>query len=206
MRRRASIEDDVSAALRRAFGFAGLFGLTAVAAIACTARNPQPVTGIAADRLAAQEALWQAEVSGTPAIAFPAPLLARRADPKVAGLLAGAQHQLAADRTAAAARRTVVLNRMAQVRADRDLHESQRTVLSLKIEQAYGMAQQRRDDPALQREVMALKIQAAKANGDIALANREMNVLNDRMMSLANAEHARAEGRLAAVREQLRGG
>lgn len=206
MSRRTTVEEDVSAALRRAIGFAGLFGLTAVAAIACTARNPQPVSGVAADRLMAQEALWQAEVNGAPAIAFPAPLLARRADPKIAAILAEAQHQLAADRTAAAARRHVVLQRMDEVRADRDLHESQRVVLSLKIEQAYLKAQQRGTEAGQQPEVMALKVQAAKANGDIALANREMNVLNDRMMSLANGEHARAEGRLTAVRTQLQGG
>lgn len=204
--RLTTVEDDVSAALRRAIGFAGLFGITAVAAIACTARNPQPVSGIAADRLAAQEALWQAEVSGAPAIAFPAPLLARRSDPKIAAVLAEAQDQLAADRTAAAARRGIVLRRMDEVRADRDLHESQRVVLSLKIEQAYLKAQQQGVDAGKLPDVMALKVQAAKTNGDIALANREMNVLNDRMMSLANGEHTRAAGRLTAVRNQLQGG
>lgn len=207
--RRATIEDDVSAALRRAVGFAGLFGLTAVAAIACTARTPQPVAGIATDRLLAQEALWQTELSGAPAIAFPPALLARRGDRAVASALTAAQQQLHTDRAAAAARRNVVLDRINELRADRDLHESQRAVLSLKIDQVYARAQQRGaagDMPALQRELMPLKIQMAKVDGDAARASRALQVLSDRMMTLATAEHTRAERHLTAVRDQLRGG
>ncbi|MFK3891090.1 hypothetical protein [Sphingomonas sp. NPDC079357] len=206
---RVTVEDDVTAALRRAVGFAGLFGLTALAAVACTARSSQPASGITTDRLIAQEALWQAEVSGAPTIALPPALVARRADPKVAAVLADVQHQLAADRTAAAARRNMVLQRMTVVRADRDLRESQRAVLSLKIDQAYERAQQRgtggNSDP-LQHELAQLKVQMAKVNGDAAMANRQLNTLNDRMMALANAEHARAAQHLSAVRDQLRGG
>ncbi|MEG8037947.1 hypothetical protein QP166_00770 [Sphingomonas sp. LR60] len=207
--RRATIEDDVSAALRRAIGFAGLFGLTAVAAIACTARTPQPVAGSATDRLMAQEALWQTELSGAPAIAYPPALLARRGNHEVAAALTAAQQQLTTDRAAAAARRNVVLQRISELRADRDLHESQRTVLSLKIDQVYAKAQQRGtvdDTPALQRDLMPLKIQVAKVDGDAARASRELQVLNDRMLALATAEHRRAEQHLTAVREQLRGG
>ncbi|GAA4222827.1 hypothetical protein GCM10022253_32210 [Sphingomonas endophytica] len=206
---RTTVEDDVSAALRRAFGFAGLFGLTALAAIACTARTPQPVSGLAADRLMAQEALWRTEASGAPTIAFPAALLGRRADPKIAALLGEAQHQLAADRAAAAARRAAVLQRIAEVRADRDLRESQSAVLSLKISQTYARAQQRgpaTDQAALRHDLLLLRIQAAKATGDAALASRELKALDGRMMTLAKAEHARAKQRLTAVRDQLRGG
>lgn len=206
---RSTIEDDVSAALRRAVGFAGLFALTAVAAIACTARTPQRVAGIATDRLIAQEALWQAEANGAPAIAFPSTLLARRKDPKVAAVLAEVQHELTADRAAAATRRNAVLQRMDEVRAERDLRESQRAVLSMKIDQAYAMAQDHGPGgatPAFKQNLMLLKIQAAKANGDAAQASRELNALSNRMMTLANAERARAATRLATVRDQMRGG
>lgn len=205
----STIEDDVSAALRRAVGFAGLFALTAVAAIACTARTPQPVAGIATDRLVAQEALWQAEANGAPAIAFPSALLARRKDPKVAAVLAEVQHQLGADRAAAAARRNAVLHRMDEVRAERDLRESQRAVLAMKIDQAYAMAQAQGPTgttPAFTQNLTLMKIQAAKTNGDVAMASRELNALGNRMMTLANAERARAAVRLETVRGQLRGG
>jgi len=205
----STIEDDVSAALRRAVGFAGLFGLTAIAAVACTARAPQPAAGIATDRLIAQEALWQAEASGAPTITFPAGLVTRRNDPQVASVLADAQRQLVADRAAAAARRNKVLQRIVEVRADRDLRESQRAVLSLKIDQAYARAQQSGIAPSapdFQQTLMPLKIQVAKVNGDAALASRELNALGNRMTTLADAEHSRAIAHLSAVRDQLRGG
>ncbi|MEH3123086.1 MAG: hypothetical protein PGN16_14105 [Sphingomonas phyllosphaerae] len=206
---RSTIEDDVSAALRRAFGFAGLFALTAVAAIACTARTPQPVAGIATDRLMAQEAMWQAEANDAQAIAFPPALLARRKDPKVAAVLADVQQQLTADRAASAARRTLVIRQIDEARAQRDLYESQRTVLSMKMDQAYAMMQQRgadRTSAASSHELTLLKAEAAKANGEVVLATRKLNALSERMLTLANADRKRATAHLEQVRSQLRGG
>lgn len=206
---RSTVEDDIAAALRRGVAFAGLFAMTAVAAIACTARTPQPAAGIATDRLMAQEAMWQAEATGTPAIAFPPALLARRTDPKVAAILAEMQQQLSADRTAAAARRDAVVRQIDEARAERDLHESQRTVLLVKIDQASALMQQRGPagmTPALRRDLAALKLQEAKSYGGAVLASRKLKALTDQMVTLANAEHGRAAARLEAVRTQLRGG
>lgn len=206
---RSTVEDDIAAALRRAVGFAGLFAMTAVAAIACTARTPQPVAGIATDRLMAQEALWKAEAARAPAVAFPPALLARRKEPKVSAILVEAQQQLSADRSASAARRSAVLRQMDEARAERDLHESQRTVLLVKIEQAHMLMQQRGPagmTPALQNDLASLKIQEAKSYGGVVLASRKLKALTNQMMTLANAEQARATTRLESVRSQLRGG
>lgn len=206
MSRRSTIEDDISAALRRAVAFSGLFAMTAVAAIACT---PQPMAGIATDRLLAQEALWQAEANHASAIAFPSTLLARHKDPKVAAILAEVQKQLSVDRATSEARRNAVIRQIDEARAERDLHESQRTVLSVKIDQVYARQQQRSGEgmtPDRKQELMNLKIQAAKASGDAILASRKLKALTDRMVTLADAEQARANTRLESVRSQLRGG
>lgn len=206
---RSTVDDDIAAALRRAVAFAGLFAVTAVAAIACTARTPQPAAGIATDRLMAQEALWNAEATRASAIAFPPALLARRKDPKVATILAEVQQQLSADQSASTARRSAVLRQMDEARAERDLHESQRTVLLVKIEQASALMQQRGPagiTPGLQGDLASLKIQEAKSYGGVVLASRKLKLLTERMMTLANAEQARANTRLESVRTQLRGG
>lgn len=210
-KRQRSLNDDAAAALRRAVGFAGLFGLAGVAAIACTARTPQPVAGVAADRLLVQEALWTAEASGAPAIALPRALAVRRADPAIAAELAAAQRRLVADRGAAAAGRDAVIRRMDEARADRDLHEAQRTVAALKLDQAYVQreaAEQRHDAAALaalDAQTTMLKIEAARATGASARASRTLNALNARMLAMATAEHARVAHELEAVRNKLRG-
>ena len=206
---RSTVDDDIAAALRRAVAFAGLFAVTAIAAIACTARTPQPAAGIATDRLMAQEALWNAEATRASAIAFPPALLARRKDPKVATILAEVQQQLSADQSASAARRSAVLRQMDEARAERDLHESQRTVLLVKIEQAHALMQQRGSagaTPALERDLALLKVQEASSYGGVVLASRKLKLLTERMMTLAKAEQARADTRLESVRTQLRGG
>jgi hypothetical protein len=97
---------------------------------------------------------------------------------------------------------------MDAVRAERDQRESQRAVLSMKIDQAHAIAQAQgaADTPGFRQELLLLKIQSAKTNGDIAMASRELNALSSRMMTLANAERARAAVRLETVRGQLRGG
>lgn len=207
-----TLNDDAAAALRRAIGFAGLFGLAGVAAIACTVRSTPPVAGIAADCLMAQEARWAAEANGAATIKVPAALQARRGEPAVAAALAEAQRQVQADRTAAETRRDRVIRRMDEVRADRDLRESQRSVLSIKVEQSYaerGAALARGDTAAvrtLDAAIMSLRIQAAKVTGDAAIASRTLNALGAQIMAQATADRNYANERLDTVRMQLRGG
>jgi len=212
MARHTSVNDDAAAALRRAIGFAGLFGLAGIAAVACTARTAPAMTGVAADRLLVQEARWSAQAGGATSIGVPPALRTRRGDPVVAAALTEAQRQLVADRALATARRAAVVHRMDKVRAVRDLRESQRSILGIKIEQAYSdraTAQARGDaaaSQALDARLLSLRIQAAKALGDAAIASRTLNMLSARIASLADADRQRAARKLAAVRSELRGG
>ncbi len=207
-----TVNDDAAAALRRGLGFAALFGLAGVAAIACTARVPQPVAGIATDRLLAQEALWNAEVSDAAEPAFSAALLARRADPAVARAIADARQRLVADRAMAAARRDAVLRQLEDARATRNLGESRNVVAMMKLDGVYAkraVAQQRQDVAALaalDAEARALKISGAAIVNDIAAANRTFTSLEQKIAADVARQHARAARQLADVRAQLRGG
>ncbi len=209
---RNTVNDDAAAALRRGLGFAALFGLAGVAAIACTARVPQPVAGIATDRLLAQEALWHAEVSDAAEPAFSAALLARRADPAVARAIADARQRLVADRAMAAARRDAVLRQLEDARATRNLGESRNVVAMMKLDGVYAkraVAQQRQDVAALaalDAEARALKISGAAIVNDIAAANRTFTSLEQKIAADVARQHARAARQLADVRAQLRGG
>ncbi len=209
---RNTVNDDAAAALRRGLGFAALFGLAGVAAIACTARVPQPVAGIATDRLLAQEALWNAEVSDAAEPAFSAALLARRADPAVARAIADARQRLIADRAMAAARRDAVLRQLEDARATRNLGESRNVVAMMKLDGVYAkraVAQQRQDVAALaalDAEARALKISGAAIVNDIAAANRTFTSLEQKIAADVARQHARAARQLADVRAQLRGG
>ncbi len=209
---RNTVNDDVAAALRRGLGFAALFGLAGVAAIACTARVPQPVAGIATDRLLAQEALWNAEVSDAAEPAFSAALLARRADPAVARAIADARQRLVADRAMAASRRDAVLRQLEDARATRNLGESRNVVAMMKLDGVYAkraVAQQRQDVAALaalDAEARALKISGAAIVNDIAAANRTFTSLEQKIAADVARQHARAARQLADVRAQLRGG
>ncbi len=209
---RNTVNDDAAAALRRGLGFAALFGLAGVAAIACTARVPQPVAGIATDRLLAQEALWNAEVSDAAEPAFSAALLARRADPAVARAIADARQRLVADRAMAAARRDAVLRQLEDARATRNLGESRNVVAMMKLDGVYAkraVAQQRQDVAALaalDAEARALKISGAAIVNDIAAANRTFTSLEQKIAADVARQHARAARQLADVRAQLRGG
>jgi len=209
---RNTVNDDAAAALRRGLGFAALFGLAGVAAIACTARVPPPVAGIATDRLLAQEALWNAEVSDAAEPAFSAALLARRADPAVARAIADARQRLVADRAMAAARRDAVLRQLEDARATRNLGESRNVVAMMKLDGVYAkraVAQQRQDVAALaalDAEARALKISGAAIVNDIAAANRTFTSLEQKIAADVARQHARAARQLADVRAQLRGG
>lgn len=209
---RNTVNDDAAAALRRGMGFAALFGLAGVAAIACTARVPQPVAGIATDRLLAQEALWNAEVSDAAEPAFSAALLSRRADPAVARAIADARQRLVADRAMAAARRDAVLRQLEDARATRNLGESRNVVAMMKLDGVYAkraVAQQRQDVAALaalDAEARALKISGAAIVNDIAAANRTFTSLEQKIAADVARQHARAARQLADVRAQLRGG
>ncbi len=209
---RNTVNDDAAAALRRGLGFAALFGLAGVAAIACTARVPQPVAGIATDRLLAQEALWNAEVSDAAEPAFSAALLSRRADPAVARAIADARQRLVADRAMAAARRDAVLRQLEDARATRNLGESRNVVAMMKLDGVYAkraVAQQRQDVAALaalDAEARALKISGAAIVNDIAAANRTFTSLEQKIAADVARQHARAARQLADVRAQLRGG
>lgn len=209
---RTTVNDDAAAALRRGLGFAALFGLAGVAAIACTARQPAPAAGIATDRLLVQEALWSAEANGASALVFPQPLRARHGDPMVAKAMTEAQQRFASDRQAAAARRDAIVRRIDEARADRDLNESRNTVVLLKLNEALGRraaAQQRNDRaalPALDAEVQALKADAVKVGNGAANASRTANALVQQIATLVATDRARAAQRLEDVRASLRGG
>lgn len=209
---RKTVNDDAAAALRRGFGFAALFGLAGVAAIACTARAPQPAPGIATDRLLAQEALWNAEVSDAAEPAFAPALLARRADPAVAKAIADARQRLVADRAVATARRDAVLRQLDDARAVRDRNESRNTVVMMKLDSVLAQkaaAQQGQGAAALsalEDQARALQIDAAGIANNVAAANRTMRALEQRIATFATQDKGRAARQLAAVREQLRGG
>jgi hypothetical protein len=209
---RKTVNDDAAAALRRGFGFAALFGLAGVAAIACTARVPQPATGIATDRLLAQEALWNAEVSDAPEPAFAPALLERRGDPAVAKAIMATRRQLIAVRAAATARRDAVLRQLDDARAARDLAESRNAVVMMKLDGAFeqrAKTQQRHDTAALatvDADIRKLKIDLASIGNDVVVANRTVNALGQKIAAYAAQDKERAAQHLSDVRKQLRGG
>ncbi|KQN91001.1 hypothetical protein ASE95_12090 [Sphingomonas sp. Leaf231] len=209
--RGTTVNDDAAAALRRGVGFAALFGLAGVAAIACTARGAAPVPGPATDRLLAQEALWTAELTGASTLAFAPGLVARRNDPVAIAAMADARRRLMADAAAAEARRGVVLRRIDDARAERDLNESRNTVVMLKLDSALekrSIAQQRGDRveyAAQDQAIRTLRIVSAKAINDAAAASRTINALGEQMAVLAARDRDHAQRRLDDVRAKLRG-
>lgn len=206
------VNDDAAAALRRAIGFAGLFGLAGVAAIACTARADPPVADAATARLLVQEARWTARAEGAATIVVPPALGARRHDPSVAAALAEAQRQLHDDRAAAEARRDAVIRQMDEVRADRDLHESQRAVLEVKIDQAHAARAEATSHgdtaavKAIDERLRSMRVETARSLDDATADSRALNALNARVMALVVADRRRAAQQRDDVRRQLRGG
>lgn len=203
--------DAAAAALRRAVGFAALFGLAGMTSLACTMRTPEPVSIAATDRLLAEEARLTAQLRGAEAIVFPTPLLARRHDPIVASALGTAQQRFVADRAAMETRRDRLAAQIGEARAERDLYESRRNVLLLKLEIAQDQraaAQQRRDAPgvaALSPQIAAWRIEAAGIANGAARAAKRVNALEVQMATLARTTHAMTAQQLTQVQAQLRG-
>ncbi|PZQ61717.1 MAG: hypothetical protein DI544_03545 [Sphingomonas taxi] len=207
----SSMKDDATSTVRRAFGFAALFGLAGVASIACTMRVPTTVAAGEADRLYAEEARLVAQVDGADTIAFPPALLARRGDPAVAKAIAEAQQRLSTERATVAAERDGIVQQITAARADNDLFESRRTVLNLKLGEALerrAAAEQRHDPVAVQaigEQVRTLQADAAGAAHGAAVANTRVGQLSARIARLAQASRDAASRELAQVRSRLRG-
>lgn len=210
--RSKTLNDDAGAALRRAVGFAALFGLAGVASIACTARTPDRASIVATDRLLAEEARLTAQVHHAEAITFPSTLLARRSNPAVAEALASASRHFTADRATAEGHRAALIERIEAARAERDLFESRYTVLRLKNDLAMEHQAEARaagDRAALaatSAEVASLHQQIAAAGEGAHRAAIRVQQLTRGMAMLAQASEARATQQLEKVQAQLRGG
>lgn len=210
--RSKALNDDAAAALRRAFAFAGLFGMAGLASIACTARVPDRVAIQGTDRLMAEEARLAALANGSETIAFPQTLLARRSDPHVAQSLAAAERRFTEERQAAAAQREALIRRIEDARAQRDLYEARRTVLRLKLDTALdarAAATQRHDQSTLASlapQVRALQADVGAASEKAGIASARVNRLTGAIAAQARAFRARAATQRSAVQDRLRGG